>query len=339
MKYFVTGATGFIGGRVARQLLAAGHEVVTLAREPARAGDLAALGVAVHQGDITEKESLRAPMSGVDGVFHIAAWYKIGARDKNLAERINVAGTRHVLEMMRDLAVPKGVYTSTLAVFSDTHGRVVDETYRYSGPHLSAYDRTKWLVHYEVAEPMMRAGMPLVVVQPGLTYGPGDTSLVRETLRAYLRRRLPAAPRRTSYCWAHVDDTAQGHLLAMERGRPGESYIIAGPAHTLIDALATAERITSIPAPRLHPAPAMMKLMAACMQPLDGRLPIPAEYTAEGLRATAGVTYLGSSAKAERELGFQARPLEEGLRETLQVEMAYLGLPQPPSSGMETRGT
>lgn len=326
MRYVVTGATGFIGGRVARQLLAAGHDVVTVARDPARARDLAALGVAVHRGDIVAKESLRGPLDGADGVFHIAAWYKVGARDHGEAERINVEGTRNVLEVMRELGIPKGVYTSTLAVFSDTHGCLVDESYRYSGPHLSAYDCTKWLAQYEVAEPMMRAGLPLVIVQPGLTYGPGDTSLVRDTLEQYLRRRLPVAPRQTAYCWGHVDDTARGHVLAMEHGTPGESYIIAGPAHTLVEGLAVAERITGIPAPRIHPTPAMLKAMAACMEPLGAILPLPATYTAEGLRSVAGVTYLGTSAKAIRELGFEARPLEEGLRDTLQREMDRLGV-------------
>ena len=129
MKYFVTGATGFIGGRVARQLLAAGHEVIMLARTPAKAQALVALGVKVHAGDITDKESLRTPMTGVGGIFHIAAWYKVGARDTSQAEPINVGGTRNVLEMMQELGIPKGVYTSTLTVFSDTRGQMVDERY------------------------------------------------------------------------------------------------------------------------------------------------------------------------------------------------------------------
>jgi nucleoside-diphosphate-sugar epimerase len=167
MKYLVTGATGFIGGRVARQLVAAGHQVVTVARTPEKAGDLAALGVEIHKGDITDKESLRAPMTGVEGVFHIAAWYEIAQKDSSMAQRINVDGTRNVLEMMRDLHIPKGVYTSSIAVNSNTHGKLVDESYRYDGPHLSEYDRTKWEAHYRVAEPMMRAGLPLVIVQPG----------------------------------------------------------------------------------------------------------------------------------------------------------------------------
>ena len=324
MKYFITGATGFIGGRIARQLAAAGHEVVALARNPAQARDLARLGIALHPGDITDKESMRAPMRGVDGVFHVAAWYKIGASDAPTAEAINVGGTRNVLELMRELGIPKGVYTSTLAVFSDTHGRIVDESYYHGGPWLSEYDRTKWLAHYEVARPMQEAGLPLVIVQPGLTYGPGDNSPTRDTLVLYLRRRLPVAPRRTAFCWAHVEDTARGHVLAMEKGRPGESYIIAGPPHSFIGALKLAKQITGVPLPPLRPPPAMMRLNAALMDGVGRVVTLPPLYTGESLRVIAGVTYLGANAKARRELGFAPRPLAEGLRETLAYEMQQL---------------
>jgi nucleoside-diphosphate-sugar epimerase len=218
MKYFVTGATGFIGGHVTRQLLAAGHEVITLARTPSAAQALVALGVKVHAGDITDKESLRAPMTGVDGVFHIAAWYKIGARDTNQAEPINVGGTRNVLLTMQELGIPKGVYTSTLTVFSDTRGQMVDESYQYTGTSfVSEYDRTKWKAHYEVAGPLIQAGLPLVIVLPGLVYGPGDTSVVHEAWVTYLRGKLPMTLSGTTYCWGHVDDTAHGHILAMEQ--------------------------------------------------------------------------------------------------------------------------
>lgn len=324
MRYFVTGATGFIGGRVAHQLREAGHEVVTIARTPARAEHLRDIGVEVHGGDITDRESIRAPMTGVDGVFHIAAWWKIGVRDKSPAYPINVEGTRNVFELMRELEIPRGVYTSSLAVFSDTHGQVPDEHYRFTGRHLSEYDRTKWLAHYEVAEPMMRDGLPLVIVQPGAVYGPGDTSPVHETFHAYVRGRLLAAPQRTAYCWGHVDDTARGHILAMERGVPGETYIIAGPPHTVIDVLKMAEGITGRRAPRLHLNPATMRLMAKLVEPIDRVVTLPTLYTPEGLRSSGGVSYLGSNAKAKREIGFTVRPVEEGLRETLQWEMEQL---------------
>src|SRR5262249_21350928 len=141
MKYFVTGATGFIGGRVARQLLAAGHEVITLARTPSAAQELVKRGGKGDAGGITDRESVRIPMTGVDGVFHIAAWYKIGVRKTSQAEAINVGGTRNVLLMMKELGIPKGVYTSTLTVFSDTRGQMVDESYQYTGTtFLSEYD-------------------------------------------------------------------------------------------------------------------------------------------------------------------------------------------------------
>ncbi len=127
MRYFITGATGFIGGTIARQLIEAGHQVIALVRTPSKSTELAKLGAELHPGDITDKESMRAPMNGADGVFHIAAWYKIGLRDSSMAEHLNVDGTRNVLELMRDLNIPKGVYTSTLAVFGDTHGKMADE--------------------------------------------------------------------------------------------------------------------------------------------------------------------------------------------------------------------
>src|SRR2546422_2656834 len=128
-KYFVTGATGFIGGRVTRQLVDAGHEVVAIARNPERAKDLVSLGVDVRPGDITDPDSLRRPMAGVDGVFHIAGWYKIGSKDRAQGERINVAGRRNPVPRIRGVRIRKGGSTSTLAAFSRPHRREVDGTY------------------------------------------------------------------------------------------------------------------------------------------------------------------------------------------------------------------
>ncbi len=329
----MTGATGFIGGRVARALVADGHQVIAIARDPSRARDLRALGVQVRPGDVTIAESVWGPMMGVDGVFHVAGWYKIGSGDRAEAEKINVEGTRNVLTAMKELRIRKGVYTSTLAVFSDTHGQLVDETVRPDGkgPWLTEYDQTKWAAHYEVAEPMIREGLPLVIVEPGVTYGPGDTSEIRPLLLRYLRRRLRALPKETAYCWAHVDDTASGHLLAMEKGVPGETYILAGPAHSLIEAFQIAERITGIRAPRLHVSPRFMRMMARLTR--SERLRVGAGVTYLGSNAKARrVLGLGSNAKARRVLGYEPRPLEAGLRETLAYEMRLLGM-VPPKNG------
>lgn len=324
MRYFITGATGFIGGRVARQLREAGQEVVAVVRDPAKAKALADAGVTLCKGDVTDKESMRAPMTGVDGVFHIAAWYKIGMQDKSAGGKINIDGTRNVLELMQELRIPKGVYTSTLGVNEDTGGKLVDETYRYNGPFYSEYTRTKAEAH-RLADTFIADGLPLVIVMPGLTYGPGDASAVHVTLVQYLQRQLPLIPRRTAFCWAHVDDVARAHVLAMEKGQPGATYMIGGPVHTFVDGMKLAVQMTGIPAPRAAPA-GMFKALSVVMGLVEKILPLPEAYTKEGLRGIAGVTYIGDNGKARRELGYNPRPLKEGLAETLQYEMKLLGM-------------
>jgi nucleoside-diphosphate-sugar epimerase len=327
MKLFLTGATGFIGGRLARRLRAGGHELTALVRTPAKAADLAALGIALAPGDVTDAASVKAAMRGAERVYHVAAWYKVGARDRSMAWAINVEGTRNVLQAMRELGVAKGVYTSTLAAFGDTHGQVVDETHRPRVTRwLSEYDRTKSAAHFQVALPMMESGLPLVIVQPGVNYGPGDTSMVRELFIQYLKGRLPMIPRGMACCWAHVEDTVTGHVQAMERGRVGETYIIAGPCHTYVEAIEAAERITGIRAPRIRPGPGTLRAVAAIMGVVEKLIPVPESYAAETFREMAGTTYLGTHEKARRELGFDPRPLEVGLRETLEHEMRLLGI-------------
>lgn len=323
MRYFLTGATGFIGGHLARQLREAGHEVVALVRSPERARALAALGVELVPGDILEPPSLSPPMHGADGVFHLAAWYRVGARDRRRAYAINVEGTRNVLEAARDVGVPRVVYTSTLAVFGDTGGRVVDESYRMHGPWLSEYDRTKWLAHYEVALPMAEAGLPLVIVQPGLVHGAGDHSNVGAALRSYLRRRLPAIPD-LGGCWSHVEDSARGHVQAMERGRPGETYILGGPPLMWKEVLQVAEEITGIRPPRLVLSAPLARVSSWLMKPIAAVAPLPEPYHPETLRVAAGTTYFGDDSRARRELGWDPRPLREGLALTLEGERAAL---------------
>ena len=323
-KYFVTGATGFIGGEIVKQLVGRGHKVVALVRSPARAAMLKALGVEIHAGDITDRETLKTPMTGVDGVFHVAAWYKVGVNEP-LAEHINVDGTRNVLTMMRTLEIPRGVYTSTVAVFSDTRGAVPDETYRYDGDHLSQYDATKWSAHYHVALPQMQAGLPLTIVMPGVVYGPGDTSGMHTALVDLLRSRLPMTPATTAFCWAHLEDTARGHIQAMEAGKPGETYIITGPRHTFEAAFSLAASIAKVRAPMFHPGRTMMRAMATLMSGVEEFWKLPPALTPEALRVLAGTTYFGSNEKAVREIGFTARPLEEGMAQTIEHELRALG--------------
>jgi nucleoside-diphosphate-sugar epimerase len=158
-----------------------------------------------------------------------------------------------------------------------------------------------------------------------------------DTLRQYLQGKLPMIPTGAAYCWAHVDDVARGHILAMEKGVVGQKYIIAGECKSLIDTLALAEQITGIPAPRMHAPPAMLKFGAAIMGVVEKVAPVPDLYRAETLRVSAGVTYMGDNAKARRELGYNPRPLEVGLRETLLNEMERLNISTQRRSDAEQR--
>ena len=326
MKYFLTGATGFVGSYLTKLLRKEGHEVVALVRNPANAAALTALGCALVPGDVTDKQSMRAPMTGCDGVFHVAGWYKIGARRKHRASgtRTNVDGTRNVLELMQELGIKKGVYTSSLAVNSDTKGEVVNEDYHFEGSHLTHYDHTKAEAH-KIALDFIKKGLPLVVVMPGLIYGPGDTSSVRTTLIQYLRGKLPILPRKAAHSWAHVEDIAQAHYAAMTVGRAGEKYIIAGPAHSLVDAIGIAHRITGKRMPRAV-NPGLMRFLSGVMSVVGAVFPLRQDYTAENLRVMAGATYLGDNAKAKAELGYAPRSLKDGLSVTLWEEMRGLGM-------------
>jgi nucleoside-diphosphate-sugar epimerase len=324
MRYFVTGATGFVGGVLARKLREQGHEVRASVRDPEKARNLKAVGVEIFRGDVTDKMSMREAMSGVDGVYHVAGWYKVGAHNKSDGEKVNVEGTRNVLELMQELRITKGVYTSTLAVNSDTSGKIVDENYRFTGKHISEYDRTKAAAH-DIANEFIANGLPLVIVQPGLIYGPGDTSSVRASLINFLNDRLPMLPLETAYCWAHVDETVDGHILAMEKGKVGESYMICGEPLKLYDAYVIASQVSGKRAP-MAVSPRLMKALSVLVTPFDAIL--PESYTSEGLRIIAGVTYLGDNSKARREFGYNPRPVSEGWAETIQHEMSLIGLKQ-----------
>lgn len=322
MRYFVTGATGFLGNVLARQLRQAGHEVHALVRDPRKGSELQSLGVKLFKGDVTDKDSMREGMQGADGLFHVAGWYKIGSHDKSDGEKVNIQGTRNVLELMKELHILKGVYTSTVAINSNTYGQLKDEKYRFTGKHVSEYDRTKAVAH-EIAEGFIRDGLPLIIAMPGGIYGPGDTSVLRTTLIQYLQGSLPMLPMNAGFCWGHVEDTAHGHILAMEKGEIGETYILAGEPHTYQDAFTLASHITGKPVPRFV-SHRVFQVMAALVKPFDSFL--PETYTSETMRVLSGVTYWGDNSKAKRFLGYNPRPLADGLESTLKHEMSLLGM-------------
>jgi nucleoside-diphosphate-sugar epimerase len=314
MRYSMTGATGFVGGVVARHLRRDGHDLVALVRDPARAASLRDLGVSLVPGDLDDLAALERTCAGSDGFFHVAGWYKVGTRNPAEGWRVNVEGTRNALTAAQRSGVPRVVYTSTLAVNGDTRGAVVDETYRYGGKHLSVYDQTKALAH-DIALEFTASGLPIVIVMPGLVYGPGDTALTGQLIRDVARGRRVMVPAGGGVCWGHVDDVAAGHLLAMDRGVTGESYMLAGPRATLADGLRLVAALAGTKSPIVVPS-ALIAGSERVVRVLGRVIPLPPDYAAESLRA-ALATYYGTAEKANRVLGWACRGLDVGLRETI----------------------
>jgi nucleoside-diphosphate-sugar epimerase len=323
MHTFVTGGTGFIGNILVRRLAARGDEVRALVRSKKGKEKMEAAGAQAVWGDVTERASLREGMAGCDLVFHVAAWYKLGSRDWLKAETINVEGTRNVLELAYELGVPKIVYTSTLAVYGDTHGIMADESYVMPSTggvreFRTEYDRTKWMAHYQVALPLIERGAPIIIVLPGVVFGPGDHSLIAQLMEAWYRGLFPVFPGpETSYTYAHVDDIVEAHLLAAENGRLGESYVIAGPAMSFQEIVPLWARLAGKPVPLAYLPSRFLHPLAPVAQALGERIPgWPELLSADAVRVM-GCTYIARADKALGELGWKPRPVEEGMRQTL----------------------
>lgn len=319
MRYFLTGGGSSIGRALARSLRADGHHVTTFVARPETAVELEQLGCETWVADPRDRAAVSRAMTDCDGVFHTVSSHPLDPADTR-AQSIDVEGTRTVLCTMKALNIPRGVLTSSLAVFSNTHGRVVDETYRYDGPVPCEHERLRRTIHYDIALPMIDDGLPLVIVMPSMVYGPDDTSTIGRLFVRYLEGRAKVLPRDAVYCWGHVDDIARGHRLAMDRGRPSETYVMAGPRHSVVEVFDLAEHCTGIRAPRLRVGARPMHALASLSDWVEGRLlPRRSLPKSEILRLFAGTTYTASSAKAERELGFSARSLERGLSQTLEA--------------------
>ncbi len=317
MKYFVTGGTGFIGGRVVKSLLSAGHSVHVLARTPHKALDLRNAGAIIFRGDVTDKSSMVEAMDQCNGIFHIAADTSIGPKNGASMIDTNVRGTHNVLSLMSELQISKGVYTSTTWINSNTSGVLADETYYNEGLYLSDYEKSKWEAHYNVARSFIFNGLPLVIVMPSLVYGPGDHSPLADSFTSLLRGRLPFLPSGTSHSWAHVKDVVRGHILAMEKGTVGESYILGGPTHSIIDVFDVAANMSRRRRAPIHLPPAIIRFFASVVALSGDVLPIPSYYSSESLRLNAGTTYVSTSEKAVRELGYSHRSIESGLKDYL----------------------
>jgi dihydroflavonol-4-reductase len=319
VKAFVTGGTGFIGGRLIGRLRDRGDDVVALVRSPDKATRLRERGCELIEGDLSSKDAIRRGVEGCDAAFHVAAVYKVGIPKSERAamREANVGGTEHVLDAAIDAGVKRIVYVSTVGVFGNTKGEVVDETYRHPGnSFLSCYEETKYLSHL-VALDRIEKGAPVVIVQPGGVYGPGDHSeignFIDQTRTGKLKLKMfPEC----GFNLVHVDDVAEGVLLAHDKGKIGESYVLGGQLSTMGELVDKVSELSGRKPPRLTLPPLLMK-MSIPIGPVVGRVMGFPPNLGELIRTSDGVTYWATDDKARRDLGYAPRDLETGLRQTL----------------------
>jgi nucleoside-diphosphate-sugar epimerase len=319
VRVFVTGATGFIGGRLAAKLRERGDDVVALVRNPDKAGELRKLGVELVEGDLTSTDAIMKGATGADAAVHGAAIYKVGIPKSQHEEmyEANVRGTERVLEACAQAGVPKIVYVSTINVFGNTRGEVVDESYKRPGDdYVSYYDRTKYEAH-QVALDQIEKGAPIVIVQPGGVYGPNDHSEVANVIDQFRSGKLPLVPfPETGLNMVHVDDVAGGCILALESGRVGESYVLGGEITTMKGILEKVAQIDGKKPPKRALPTGVLKAIAPA-GPVVGKIMGMAPNMRELISASDGVTYWAKDDKARESLGYAPRDLDTGLRQTL----------------------
>lgn len=322
MKVFVTGGTGFIGGEVVRQLRARGDEVVCLVRNPEKATRLTALGCEVVDGDLGDAAAIGRGVAGCEAVVHAAAMYEVGipASQRPAMWEANVAGTERVLKAALDADVPKLVYVSTVGAFGNTHREVVDESYEHPGREFTSYYEETKLEAHRLAKRMIDEGLPGVIVQPGGVYGPGDTSQVADLLEQFLSGKMPLIPfPEFGICLTHVEDIAGGILLAVDSGDVGETYVLSGPVTTIRETVEVVAGLAGRKAPRRAVPVGVMKALTP-IGPLVGKLANQPPNLRELISSGDGVTFWASHEKASRELGYDPRGMEEGLRQTLEAD-------------------
>jgi dihydroflavonol-4-reductase len=319
MRAFVTGGTGFIGSRVIKRLRDRGDDVVALVRTPSKATNLLDQGVELVEGDLSSDDAIKRGVDGADAVFHIGAVYKVGIpkKDRPALWEANVEGTRRVLDAAAAANVQKIVYVSTGNVFGDTKGEVVDETYQrdLDNGFVSYYDETKYRSH-ELVKERIAAGAPIVIVQPGVVYGPGDHSEIGNLINQLktgklMMRMFPKA----GYNFVFVEDVADGIVLAYDKGQVGESYLLGGQVGTMDDLYNETAKALGKRPPRLA-MPVPMAKASAPLGPLIGPL-MGFPPNMRELVKTSDVTITFRDDKARRELGYDGRPLAAGIPETV----------------------
>lgn len=321
MKVFVTGATGFVGSHVARELAARGADLRLLVRRTSNLANLEGLAGRTVIGDLLEPESLRAAVRGCDAVMHVAADYRLWVRDPDAMYKANVEGTRALLRIAREEGVRRCVYTSSVATMGfRSDGTIVDETTPVSlADMVGHYKRSKFLAE-QVAIEAANAGQSVIILNPTTPIGPGDLkpTPTGRIVVDFLNRKFPAYVD-TGLNLVDVREVARTHADALSDtvGRPGERYILGGENLTLKQILDKMSAITGLPSPTMKVPHSVAMIFAFFDETISGKI------RGKEPRATVEAVRMGkkmmfaSSAKAERELGFRNVPVYQALRSAI----------------------
>jgi dihydroflavonol-4-reductase len=316
-RVLVTGASGFIGSAVTRNLVGRGQEVVALVEPGADTANIEPLGVKQVVGDLRDGDSVRQAVSGCRAVFHVAALYRFWARDPSSFYAINVDGTRNVLGAAAEAGVERMVYTSTVGTLGLEHVSGAARADERSFPDVThlygSYKRSKYVAEHEVLRAAAE-GLPVSLALPTFPLGPGDRAPTPtgKLVLDFLNGRVPGFVD-TVLNVAHVDDVAQGHVLALERGRVGRSYILGGENFTLEHMLGELARISGLPTAKLKVPRSVSLAVAAISETVEGRLlrrhpSIPLEAAR---MSTSRMAF--DDSRAREELGYAPRPAVQAL--------------------------
>jgi dihydroflavonol-4-reductase len=317
-KVFVTGGTGFIGGHVVQLLLQEGYTVKALVRKSSRLDNLQAMEIDLVEGDLNDPD-LWENMVDCQYLFHIAAHYSLWQKDQQVLYRHNVLGTRNVLRSAKEAGIERTVYTSSVAAIgTGASGMVVDETYQSPIEELIGhYKKSKYLAEQEAMQ-AARGGQEVVVVNPSTPIGPGDikpTPTGEDIILRFLRRKMPAYMN-TGLNFIDVRDVAWGHLLALQRGKSGDRYILGHENLALKQVLDKLAQITGLKAPQ-QAVPSWLPLSVAWIDekilPLVGKQP---SVPLDGVRMAGHSMYYDAS-KAVKELGLPQSSINTALRDAV----------------------
>jgi dihydroflavonol-4-reductase len=318
VRVFVTGGTGFVGKPTVRRLVEGGHEVRCLVRRTSRTGELEQLGCELAYGDVTDKASVLEGVHGCEWVVNLANVYTFWEPDRSIYRRVNVEGTRNVMEAALEAGVSKVAHVSTLVVWGNTPDSPFDEESPVGTERFTEYARSKHEGDEVVWELYRQKGLPVVVLYPGAVLGAEDPKATGQYVRDLIEQRVPARVFEDSaFTFVHVGDVAEAIARALEKeGNVGEKYLIGKYTLTMGEVTRMVSEISGVPLPKRRlPGPVVMAGSALMTKVADltGRPPLWGMSTDQMRNIKEGAVFDGS--KSERELGLAYTPIREAIEQ------------------------